>query len=346
MSLPKIKKHLPLSPEKILFERRQQLVDMINKDGTYLPKSLLHADLDRGFLDFVKEDLKCVVEGKIIPAVDIIVTTQNWSQFIETWDFQNIDKNTEPPFITTIRQPEVKYGTNPAILYNIPNRKQYFYATVPTWDGNRKGMDVYTIPQPVPVDITYQVKIICNRMRELNKFNQIVIEKFASRQAYRNIKGHYIPIIMGDISDESVMEIEKRKYYIQNYTFTMLGFLIDEDEFEVSPAVSRVIQIMEIDQTKKRKLRPEKKPGNKSSLDFDFDYSLGVNTLSQIFYYNGDFIITKIDNITSYDVFINNEFYGSNIPSFQLNDKDELRIDIVKDDITKIGKLDFQITIL
>mgnify|MGYP003353741890 CR=1 FL=1 len=34
---------------------------MINKDGTYLPKSLLHADLDRGFLDFVKEDLKMTI---------------------------------------------------------------------------------------------------------------------------------------------------------------------------------------------------------------------------------------------------------------------------------------------
>jgi hypothetical protein len=212
MAFPKqIKKHLPLSPEKILFERREELLDMINKDGTYLPKSLLHADLDRGFLDFVKEDLKCVVEGKIIPTVDIIVTTQNWSQFVETWNFQNLDKNAEPPFITTIRIPEVKFGTNPAVLYNIPNRRQYFYASVPTWDGQRKGMDVYKIPQPVPVDITYQVKIVCNRMRELNKLNQIILEKFASRQAYRNIKGHYIPIVMNDVSDESVMEVEKRK---------------------------------------------------------------------------------------------------------------------------------------
>ncbi len=62
------------------------------------------------------------------------------------------------------------------------------YAMVPNWDNGVKGMDVYTIPQPVPVDIKFSVKIICNRMRELNKFNQIVIEKFASRQAYTQIK--------------------------------------------------------------------------------------------------------------------------------------------------------------
>ncbi len=45
-------------------------------------------------------------------------------------------------------------------------------------------------------------------MRELNEFNKNVIQTFASRQAYRQINGHYIPIIMGAISDESVVEIQ------------------------------------------------------------------------------------------------------------------------------------------
>ena len=234
MPLPKkIKKYLPLVEPKVGLDRRRELVDKINQDGTYLPKSLLHADLDGGFLDFVKEELKLIVDGSEIPVIDILITTQNWVQFTETWEFQNLDKNPEPPFITVIRTPEVKYGTNPAVLYTIPNRRLFFYTQVPTWDGNRVGMDIYKIPQPVPVDITYQVKIICNRMRELNQFNKIIIEKFSSRQAYRVIKGHYIPIIMGNISDESVMDLEKRKYYIQSYEFTMLGFLIDENEFEV-----------------------------------------------------------------------------------------------------------------
>lgn len=124
MPLPKkIKKSIPLTPQKTLMGRREELLDKINKDGTYLPKSLLHADLDRGFLDFVKEDLKTVVSGKEVPVVDILLTTQNWSQFTETWNFEDLDKNVSPPFITTIRTPEVKYGTNPSLIYNIPNRK-------------------------------------------------------------------------------------------------------------------------------------------------------------------------------------------------------------------------------
>lgn len=338
MSLPKkIKKHIPLTNPKTLISRRYELLNKINRDGTFLPKSLLHADLDKGFLDFVKEELKTVVEGRVVPMVDIIVTTQNWSQFTETWNFQNIDKNAEPPFITVVRIPEVKYGTNPSTIYNIPNRKQYFYAQVPTWDGERNGMDIYKIPQPIPVDITYQVKIICNRMRELNQFNKIVLGKFASRQAYAQIKGHYIPIINNSISDESVMELEKRKYYIQNYEFTMLGFLMDEDEFEVSPAISRVLQVVEFEQgttKKQRKILPENK---KTSIDAIF--VVGNNTVNQIFDYTTDVSIGQTTNINTFDVFINNDFYGSDISEIQINTNDVLKFVVTKTDNMLEGRI-------
>lgn len=328
MGLPsKIKKNIPLTEPKTLLPRRQELLDKINKDGTYLPKSLLHADLDRGFLDFVKDELKVVVEGKTIPTVDIIVTTQNWAQFTETWNFQNIDKNAEPPFITTIRNPEVKFGTNPSLLYNIPNRRQYFYAQVPTWDGQRNGMDVYTIPQPVPVDITYSVKIICNRMRELNKLNQVILEKFASKQAYAVIKGHYIPIVMGTITDESVTEVEKRKYYVQSYEFTMLGFLIDEDEFEVSPAITRVLQVVEIEQktTRRGKRKPDEEGVGSQAL-----FIVGTLSLTQLFSYVVDIKIGQTINVDSFDVYINDDYYGSDLELIQINSGDVLRIDVVK----------------
>ena len=270
--------------------------------------------------------------------MDIIITTQNWSQFTETWDFQNIDKNSEPPFITTIRTPEVKFGTNPSLIYNIPNRRQYFYAQVPTWDGQRNGMDVYTIPQPVPVDITYSVKIICNRMRELNKLNQVILEKFASRQAYAVIKGHYIPIIMGAITDESVFDVEKRKYYIQSYEFTMLGFLIDEDEFEVSPAITRVLQVVEFD---KKTTKRSKRKKDEKGVGSDALFLVGNNTLTQLFSYIVDIKIGGTTNVESFDVYINDDYYGSDLNLIQINSGDVLRLEIVKKDDLLESKIQF-----
>lgn len=331
MALPKkIKKHIPLTQPRTLLSRRYELAEKIQQDGTFLPKSLLHADLDKGFLDFVKDELKTIVDGKAIPMVDILITTQNWAQFTETWNFQNIDNNAEPPFITVVRVPEVKFGTNPAVMYNIPNRKQYFYAQVPTWDGNRQGFDVYKIPQPVPVDITYSVKIICNRMRELNTFNKNVIEKFASRQSYQVIKGHYIPIVMGNTTDDSVMDLEKRKFYIQSYEFTMLGFLIDENEFEVSPAISRVLQLNETESKDVR--RQKKRNSNPSSTTINVDFPVDVDSYNKVFDYSVNINISNPVNISSYSVYINGNYFGDDVLQIQVNSGDTLKVTVVKPD--------------
>ena len=345
MPLPKkIKKYLPLTESKTLLPRRQELVDKINKDGTYLPKSILHADLDGGFLDFVKNELKLVVDGKVVPVVDIVITTQNWSQFTETWNFQNLDKNVEPPFISIVRIPEVKFGTNPAVLYNIPNRKQFFYAQVPTWDGNRQGMDIYKIPQPIPVDITYQVKIVCNRMREINQFNKVILEKFASIQAYQVIKGHYIPIKNTGISDESVMDVEKRKYYIQSYDFLMMGFLIDENEFQVSPAITRVLQVVEFEPGTTKRQKRLTDSNTKTNLVVTF--LPNVTTLSQLFQYVVDIQVGSTNNVDSFDVYINSDFYGSDVTSIQINSGDVLRFDIVKLDVNNTSTIELLETLI
>ena len=329
MGLPKkIKKDISLIPKKEGLPRRIEMLDMINEHGTYLPKSILHEDLDRGFLDFVKNDLEISTEGIKVPIIDIIMTTQNWANFTKTWSFQNLDKNPEPPFVTTIRNPEVKYGSLPSLLWTIPNRKQYFYAAVPSWDGDRKGYDVYTIPQPVPVDITYSVKIVCNIMRELNKFNKKVLEKFSSRQAYTNVKGHYIPIIMNDISDESVMDIEKRRYYVQSYQFTLMGFLIDEDEFEVKPAISRVLQLIEADTKTYKSKKIKVVPSESSKVIFNYD-SNSVS-YSETFEYTANLTVTLTDNVTNYFVYINNLFYGESPSVIQINNGDTLQINIQK----------------
>lgn len=342
MSLPKshsIKPTLPLTESKTLLPRRREIRDMITKDGTYLPKSLLHADLDKGFLEFVKEKFKIISEGKKIPVVDIIITTQNWSQFVETWDIQNIDKNIEPPFLTIIRNPEVKYGNNPSVMYNIPNRRMYYYMEVPTWDGNRVGADIYKIPQPVPVDIKYTLAIICNRMREINNLNQIVMETFASRQSYQTINGHYIPIINDSFTDESIMDLEKRKYYIQKYDFTMMGFLIDEKQFEVRPAISRTFQVFELDQGPKKN-KPKRNTPTQLE-DIIYSYLDGSVSEKYTFNYVCNISIESIINITNYSVYINENYYGDNITLIQVNNGDVVRINIVLGITTEDPKIVF-----
>jgi FtsP/CotA-like multicopper oxidase with cupredoxin domain len=110
----------------------------------------------------------------------------------------------------------------------------------------------------------------------------------------------------------------------------MMGFLIDENEFEVSPAVNRVLQVFEVDtRTIKRGIKKEL-PNNKIELDALF--KLGVTITSEKFDYTTDITIDTTTNVDSYDVFINNDYYGGNVNSIQVNDGDVVRFEIIKND--------------
>lgn len=252
MGLPKRKNNIDVYGGKEYYQgkqvmdRRQGLLDRITKSDSYLPDSILHDDLDAGMLNFVKENFVIISDGEKIPVIPRIMTIQRWGEFTNNWEFSDNDGNVKLPFIAVIRKPDVQPGTNPSIQRTIPDRRTFHYATVPTWNGTQMGADVYKVPQPVAVDISFEVTIICTKFRDLNRFNKIVLQKFSSRQSYTTVKGHYIPIVLDGIDDNTPMDtLDGRRFYIQNYKFTMLGFLIDSEEFEVKPAISRMFLVNE-----------------------------------------------------------------------------------------------------
>ena len=109
----------------------------------------------------------------------------------------------------------------------------------------------------------------------------------------------------------------------------MMGFLIDEDEFEVYPALSRTFQMYELDQ------RPAKGPQKKQSPVqpevITFSY---VDSTTQEFYfeYECDLLFENSVNLDSYSVYINDQYYGDDVNRIQINNGDTLRIDVIKQD--------------
>ena len=246
MPIPKRKTNIEVYKGTELTKRRQELLDKITKSDTFLPDSILHDDLDLGMLEYVKNTFIVETEGRKMPIIDKILTVQRWGEFANNWEFTDRDNNVELPFIAVVRKPEVNLGTNPSVQRTVPDRHQFYYASVPTWNGTTMGADIYTIPQPIPVDINYDVTIVCNKIRDVNKFNRKVLQHFASRQDYTIIKGHYIPLVLNTIEDNTPMQtMDGRRFYMQNYKFTLLGYLIDNEEFQVKPAISRLFTMYE-----------------------------------------------------------------------------------------------------
>jgi hypothetical protein len=253
MGMPKRKNNIEIYPGKELLPRRQELLDFITKSDPYLPDSILHDDLDRGMLDYVEKNFIVVSDGKKIPMIPRILTIQRWAELQNTWEYSDDEGNIQLPFISVIRKPDVQPGTNPSVQRTIPDRRRFHYSTVKKQDSNGMlGADVYRIPQPIPVDISYDVTIVCHKFRDLNRFNKMVMQNFSSRQDYTTIKGHYVPLVLERVEDNTPMDtLDGRRFYVQNYQFTLLGFLIDSDEFEVKPAINRAILLTEFVDTKR-----------------------------------------------------------------------------------------------
>ncbi len=250
MAYPKgFKKNIKLIKDKVGFARRQEILDDIDHKGTFLPRGVLYEDMDKSFVDFIEKDMKVTVDGEAVPV--LFLTIQRWSEFSKTWQHSDKYRNIKMPFITIVRQPNPQPGKNQAGLFNIPGRRSYTYIKVPTFEGGRKGVDIYKIPQPTSVDITYDVRIFCNKMRDLNKFNLKIQQAFNSIQYYISVNGHPMPLLLENIGDESnIDDFENRRFYIQPYEIRLQGYVLNEDDFEVIPTVNRSLVMGEISEEK------------------------------------------------------------------------------------------------
>lgn len=243
--------NINIKNQKIGPDRRQEILDGIADKGTYLPKSVMEEDMDETVIDFVTSDkrLSLSIDGVKVPV--IFLTIQRWIEFTKTWQFSDKYKDIQLPFITIIRQPDIQQGQNQAGRWNIPGDRTYTYMKVPTFDGVRHGMDLYKVPQPTSVDLTYEVRLFTNKMKDLNRFNNKIQRAFQSRQCYINVNGHPMPLHLENIGDESnIDDFENRRFYVQMFEMKLLGYILDEEDFEVTPTLNRTMVAMEIDENK------------------------------------------------------------------------------------------------
>ena len=248
-------------------EKRQEFLDDIDYKGTYVPKGVGYEDIDKTFLEFVDNDLEATISDDLVPV--IFLTIQRWAEFSKTWTFSDKFKNIKMPFITVVRQPDVQVGTNQNGMWNIPGHKLYTYIRVPTLTGGRKGVDTYKIPQPTSVDITYEVRLFCNKMKDLNVFHKIIQKTFQSRQFYVKVNGHPMPIHLENISDESqITDFDARRFYVQTFEMKVLGYILDEEDFEFIPTINRQ-SIKFIEDNDKHSYKPPKSPKDYASKDFN-----------------------------------------------------------------------------
>ena len=91
--------------------------------------------------------------------------------------------------------------------------------------------------------------------------------------------------------------------------------------------------------TRTKSKRVNIEPSRPDNFDLDLLFVSGNTQLTEVFRYTVDLKTTQITNISSYDVYINSNFVGSDLETIQINDGDTFLITVTKVDNTKPSEI-------
>lgn len=227
--------HKEISP----LERELELIKNSNDYTNYLPKPLGFEDVDGGvYGEFVDGDLSLVLDNKKVPVV--LLNSERWFEFSQTWNITDFDKNLLMPYIT-FRRINTKRGEYSGVKWSIPNRKTFMYSKIPIFENGFYGYEIYKVPQPIAVDFFYEVRLFTKYMEDVNEFNSMMFKKFSGQQHYINVKGQYFRIIEEENDENSTNEdVTGDRFYNPYFKIKCFAYTLDESEFEITKSKFRV----------------------------------------------------------------------------------------------------------
>lgn len=203
------------------------------KDGSPFPNPLTYEDIDKEFKKWVENSLEMSYEGKRLPTMTLF-SNQRFSEYMQSWKFTDEDQNPILNFKAISRENNPKSGTINGESKNIPGEHTWLMKRLVATDKNGREYYIeYRMKQPFGVDLIYKVSLFTNKYELLNKFNELVNDRFKGIDAYIRPNGHYISMKLNDISDDSEYSLDDRQYYSQSYSITVRAYIIPEDSFIV-----------------------------------------------------------------------------------------------------------------
>ena len=226
-----------LNMEKMEYGDGQRLSFQENelKNAPIVPNPVEYEDIDKAFCDYFKNNITLVdEEGKPFNAYTFF-SNQRFSEFSQTWGHDDEDGNLLMNFFTITRENNPNWGTLQGGAFNIPGDNRFTVLMREILDDT--GVECYEITsmsQPIQVDIKYRYSLVTGKFKYLNDFNQKVNKLFESKQCYLCVNGHYMPMVLDNISDVSDYTIDGRKFYSQSMDITLMAYIIPKDDIKVN----------------------------------------------------------------------------------------------------------------
>lgn len=326
------KKHIQtvkLKDKEYGLPRRISYAKTILNKETVFPKPLEYEDIDNEFFKFVSDELKMVVKGSAIPTFTLY-SNQRFSEYSQSWRHVDDEGNLLMNFKTVNRENNPKPGDNQGGLWNIPGDQRYTLLIRDVLEKNgEESYEIYSMAQPYSVDLTYRISIITDIYENINTFNELINSKFKSRQCYIRPNGHFIPMILEEINDNTEYTVSERKFYNQTVIIKAMSYIIKEEDFKVEKKPKRIKLFMEGDiKRPKPEINIDEYFNDKiefKSIELTIDLKEFHNKVE--FTIDTDFIIEKMElyNLRNIRLSVNDMPYYIN-KGFRLNNNDNVKI--------------------
>ena len=310
-------------------DRHRSYPKTILQDAPIFPKPLEYEDIDNAMFNFVDEYIPMVIKGKSTPTFTLY-SNQRFSEYSQSWEHTDEDGNLLMNFKTISRENNPKPGENQGGYWNIPGNKRHTLLIRDVLEDNGEEVyEIYSMGQPFAVDLTYRISIITDLFENINAFNQKINGLFKARQCYIRPNGHFLPVTLEDINDNTEYTISERKFYNQAVTVKVMAYIISEDDFKIEKKPKRIKLFMQGDV---RRPKPE------INIDEFFNDKIGHTEIEltidfQAFHtktnfdIDTDFIVerTELYNIRNYRLSVNDTPYYTD-KGFTLKNGDNIKI--------------------
>lgn len=323
-------------------ERRRNFAKEILHNQTEFPKPLGYKDIDAAFEEFVNDNVAHI--NDTVYSVFTLYSNQRFSEYSQSWNHTDKDGNLLLNFITINRENNPKPGTNQGGFWNIPGNRLYTMKIENTLDeSGTESYTIYSMRQPYAVDLSYRINFVTSTYETINGFNNRINELFKSRQCYIRPNGHFIPMVIEEVNDETSYSIDERKFFIQSIGIKVMAYIINKEDFKVERKAKRIQLSVEGNKKHIPKVEVEDfqegamdNPNVKVKISFE-PYHDRVE-----FVMDSDMVIntTQMNNIRNLRIFVNDTLYFTE-KGFTVHKNDNLKIRIRKVDMNKSSVLYF-----
>ena len=309
---------------------RKQYQNTILEKAPIFPKPLEYDDIDNAVFNFVEKEIDITVNGKLVPTYTLY-SNQRFSEYTQMWEHSDEFGNLYLDFKTLNREKNPNFGENQGKLWNIPGERKYTVLYQQALEENgTECYEIYTMKQPYAVDLVYTIGFITTTLENINQFNQKINKLFASRQHYIRPNGHFIPMVIDEISDETAYSISDRKFYVQTVTIKLMAYIIEPEDFEVKKYPKRKNVMMYGDKFRKNtcvEIEEEDNPMKNKALTVSITFNPYHNKTEFVF--DTDMVIENVvtENVRNLRVMVNGTLYYTE-KNFKLKDNDEVRVQI------------------